>query len=254
MILLHFVIFYFIGFYLPFSAFFSFPCPFFFDILSLLFSSFVVGLLLSNNSSRLPHVQPPIISLKSRILMIVTLPYYISLYGTLPHFIYFYFITLLCQELNTDTGRYVVHKLWPRYGTIAKSSYFNYSGSTVHDRDLIYNISSLKQSKYRPFQYALLLLYFILFCSTLFDTSLFYSALLQRRKGREEKEAIDLRKVKERKERSGRGREEEGKKGGKKGEKAGKYRIECDNSYFSEKFVLFQYNKFLMFSSNFKAQ
>ena len=96
MILLPFVIFYFIGFYPLFSAFFSFPCPFFFDILSLLFSSFVVGLLLSNNSSRLPHVQPPIISLKSRILMIVTLPYYISLYGTLPHFIYFYFITLLC--------------------------------------------------------------------------------------------------------------------------------------------------------------
>lgn len=49
--------------------------------------------------------------------------------------------------INTDNEKYLVHKLWPRYGTISKGLYFNASGSTRRDRDLVYNITS------KPFIY-----------------------------------------------------------------------------------------------------
>jgi len=49
--------------------------------------------------------------------------------------------------INTDNGKYVVHKLWPRQGTVTKGRYFNAEGSTRKDRDLVYNITS------KPFIY-----------------------------------------------------------------------------------------------------
>jgi hypothetical protein len=51
------------------------------------------------------------------------------------------------DTINTDNEKYLVHKLWPRYGTISKGLYFNVSGSTKLDRDRIYNITS------KPFIY-----------------------------------------------------------------------------------------------------
>lgn len=43
------------------------------------------------------------------------------------------------DEINTDNERYVVHKAWPRYGTIsASNAYFNFSGSTKVTRREIY--------------------------------------------------------------------------------------------------------------------
>jgi len=49
--------------------------------------------------------------------------------------------------INTDNQKYLVHKLWPRYGTITKGLYFKAEGSTRADRDLVYNITS------KPFIY-----------------------------------------------------------------------------------------------------
>jgi hypothetical protein len=55
------------------------------------------------------------------------------------------------EEINTDNNRYVVHKIWPRYGTIKGTRYFNYSGSTRAIRDAQFNISAKTQPKWRPF-------------------------------------------------------------------------------------------------------
>ena len=49
--------------------------------------------------------------------------------------------------IDTDNGKYVVHKLWPRYGTVPKAFYFNPIGSTRQQRDAIYNETS------KPFIY-----------------------------------------------------------------------------------------------------
>ena len=51
------------------------------------------------------------------------------------------------DEINTDNNKYLVHKLWPRYGTIVKGRYFNESGSTKADRDAVYAVTS------KPFIY-----------------------------------------------------------------------------------------------------
>lgn len=49
------------------------------------------------------------------------------------------------EEVNTDNGRYVVHKEWPRWGTIPKSLYFNaVNGTTRQSRDAIYKEASKK--------------------------------------------------------------------------------------------------------------
>ena len=41
-------------------------------------------------------------------------------------------------------GKYVVHKLWPRQGTVKTTQYFNVSGSTRRDRDAKYAEASKK--------------------------------------------------------------------------------------------------------------
>jgi uncharacterized protein YchJ len=51
------------------------------------------------------------------------------------------------DEINTDNNKYLVHKLWPRYGTISKAKYFNEAGSTKQDRDAVYAVAS------KPFIY-----------------------------------------------------------------------------------------------------
>jgi hypothetical protein len=56
------------------------------------------------------------------------------------------------DDINTDNEKYVVHKLWPRFGTIKSTNYFNYSGSTRAQRDALYEVSAKKQSKWRPFR------------------------------------------------------------------------------------------------------
>ena len=58
---------------------------------------------------------------------------------------------LVYEEINTDNEKYLVHKLWPRFGTVKECRYFNYSGTTRNERDSMYNISAIKQSKWRPF-------------------------------------------------------------------------------------------------------
>ncbi len=42
------------------------------------------------------------------------------------------------DEINTENNRYVIHKLWPRFGTISRGSYFNWAGSNRTARDAIY--------------------------------------------------------------------------------------------------------------------
>jgi hypothetical protein len=73
----------------------------------------------------------------------------VSMFGTgnLSSDIYAY------EELNTlfEEKGYVVHKLWPRFGTIKMSRYFNFSGTTRAVRDGMYNTSAPKLSKWRPF-------------------------------------------------------------------------------------------------------
>jgi hypothetical protein len=50
--------------------------------------------------------------------------------------------------VNTDNEKYVVHKQWPRWGTIPKTNYYNpVNGSTKLDRDELYKIAS------KPFIY-----------------------------------------------------------------------------------------------------
>ncbi len=50
--------------------------------------------------------------------------------------------------INTDNEKYVVHKQWPRWGTIPKTNYYNNThGSTKKDRDELYKIAS------KPFIY-----------------------------------------------------------------------------------------------------
>ncbi len=44
--------------------------------------------------------------------------------------------------IDTDNERYVVHKEWPRYGTITKTPYFNVNGSTFASRDAMYREAS----------------------------------------------------------------------------------------------------------------
>jgi hypothetical protein len=46
--------------------------------------------------------------------------------------------------INTDNEKYLVHKLWPRQGTVEKTAYFNMSGSTRAARDQNYAIASKK--------------------------------------------------------------------------------------------------------------
>jgi hypothetical protein len=43
------------------------------------------------------------------------------------------------DEINTDNEQYVVHKLWPRAGTIPKGRYFHPNGSTKAHREAVYN-------------------------------------------------------------------------------------------------------------------
>ena len=50
--------------------------------------------------------------------------------------------------INTDNEKYLVHKLWPRFGTVGKGApYFNESGSTKQERDEVYAVAS------KPFIY-----------------------------------------------------------------------------------------------------
>lgn len=43
------------------------------------------------------------------------------------------------DTINTDNEKYVVHKLWPRQGTVPKAAYYNpFNESTRRDRDEIY--------------------------------------------------------------------------------------------------------------------
>ncbi len=46
--------------------------------------------------------------------------------------------------INTDNGKFVVHKLWPRQGTVLKTQYFNVTGSTRKYRDMLYKEAAKK--------------------------------------------------------------------------------------------------------------
>ena len=45
-------------------------------------------------------------------------------------------------QIDTDNERYVVHKEWPRYGTITKTPYFNVSGGDFSIRDKLYKTAA----------------------------------------------------------------------------------------------------------------
>lgn len=51
------------------------------------------------------------------------------------------------DEVNTDNGKYVVHKEWPRWGTIPLVSYYNVNGSTRQERAQLYQ-QAAKKFKY----------------------------------------------------------------------------------------------------------
>jgi len=48
------------------------------------------------------------------------------------------------DEINTDNGKYVVHKEWPRWGTIPKVNYFSFNGTTKKQRQEMYTEAAKK--------------------------------------------------------------------------------------------------------------
>jgi hypothetical protein len=56
------------------------------------------------------------------------------------------------DDLDTDNERFIVHKDWPLFGTLPKTSYFRINGSTSQERKTLY-IEAAKafKVKIRPF-------------------------------------------------------------------------------------------------------